>query len=359
MKTGSEAKQRGDEASFGRLAPLTRRGLLAGAAGLGFAAAGASAGEVPARRFFRIASGSTAGLYYPLASLIASAISNPTDGRGCDMEDVCGVPGLVAVAQTSAGSYQNLQLLLSRQVESAFCQADLAQRCAEGELDGLPQELGRRLRAIAYLFPEYLQLVVRRGAGIRILADLTGKRVSLGAMGSGTQRDSAAVLRAFGVNDATVQVKSLSDVAAAQAVRDGTLDAFLLIGGVPANAIRSLASDYLIELLPFEGVAAHRVEEMRPPFRTATIQSGLYDHIPLTPTLSVGALWLVAEDLPADLVYEITRSLWSEASEAYMAENAPPLAPRVSLQTALTDIGMPPLHPGAALYYQEIDLLKG
>ncbi len=337
----------------------SRRDLLLGAAGIGLAAAGhgAAAGEASPRRFFRITSGSSGGVYYPLASLISAAVSNPTNNQGCDIDDVCGVPGLIAVAQTSAGSLENLNRLLEGDAESAFCQADVALRCASGELDGIPLEMGQHLRVIAYLYPEYLHVVVRRGRGIRKLADLAGKRVSLGAMGSATYRDSEVLLQALGVEQSALKVVDISAVAAARELREGSLDGFLLISGVPANAVRSLASDRLIDLLPVEGAAAQRFAEARPPFQPALIQSWLYDHIPITHSLSVGALWLVRDDLPADLIYEITRALWSRATAEYLQENEAPLAPQINIDKALTDIGMPPLHPGAALFYRQAALL--
>ncbi len=348
-----------------RLDLTTRRNLLLGAGGLlGAAGVGlpglgqtAWAGEAAPRRFFRISSGSSGGMYYPLAGLIAAAVSNPTDGNDCTIEDVCGVPGLVAVAQTSAGSIENLQRLLSRQAESGFCQADIAMRAFEGEIDGVPEALGQRLRSVAYLYPECLHVVVRRNAGMRLLADLVGKRVSLGSRGAATYRDSDIFLEAFGLRKSSLHLVDLSSVQAARGIRDETLDAFLLVSGVPANTITTLAADQMIDLLPIDSVVANRLGELLPPFRLSLIQSGIYDHVTITPSLSVGALWLVTEDLDADLVYEITRALWTPATATYLAENDRPLGPQINIENALMDVETPPLHPGAALYYKEIGLL--
>ncbi len=339
---------------------LTRRGLLLGAGGLGFAAGSgaAHAGEASARRFFRISSGSSGGMYYPLAGLIGAAISNPTGGSECSIGTVCGVPGLVAVAQTSEGSFENLQRLVSRQVESAFCQADLAMRCAKGDIASLPLELGKRLRAIAYLYPEFMHIVTRRNARINLLADLVGKRVSLGARGSGTDRDAPEFLQSFGVNSETIDLVNLSSVAAARELREGTLDAFFLVSGVPANVVRSLAQSQLVSLLSLSGIGVDRFADARPPYRPSLIQSGIYPNVAATPSLSVGALWLVRDDLDAELVYEITRALWSESTAAYLKENDTPLGPQIALENALTDIDTPPLHQGAARFYEEVGLLS-
>ncbi len=342
-----------------RSASLTRRRLMLGAGGLalsGFAGS-ARAGEATPRRFFRISSGTSGGMYYPLAGLIGAAISNPTQGGKCAVEEVCGVAGLVAVALSSAGSFENLERLVSRRVESAFCQADLAMRCAEGKLPGIPLELGQRLRSIGTLFPEYLHVVTRRSANIRILADLVGKRVSFGGRGSGTDRDAAAFLQSFGMQESSIERVNLSAVQAARAFREGTLDAFFLISGAPANSVTALAQDNLVTLLPMEGVGARHLAERRPPFRSSVIQSGIYPHIPATSTLSVGALWLVTEDLDQELVYEITRALWSQPTADYLIENDRPIGPQVSIENALDDTKTPPLHDGAQRFYREQGML--
>ncbi len=337
--------------------PLTRRGLLKGAAGGVLAAAAGRTAYASPKRFFRIGSGSSGGMYYPVAGLIATALSNPHTAEGCAVGAVCGVPGLFAVAQTSNGSIDNIEKLLKGEVESILCQADIARRVAEGEMAGIDKEEGSRLRVLAYLFPEYLHVVVRRASQIRRFADMVGKRVSLGDEGSGTHFDGPLLLAAFGLKADTLEISALSSVVAAAAIRDDEMDAFLQISGVPSTAVSGLADQRLINLLQVNNLVASNVIRQRPTFKTAQIESGIYDHIGVTPTISVGALWVTTDDLPDDLVYEITATLWDRETMHYIAQNNEQLAHQITLAHAVTGVETPPLHPGAAKYYEEVGLI--
>src|SRR5919197_2028601 len=137
-------------------------------------------------KFFRIGAAATSGTFFEIGGAIASAISKPSGSPPCDRGGNCGVPGLVAVAQATQGSVENLRMIAADQIESGIAQSDIAGWAFAGAgifaADGPMTEL----RAIASLFPEDVQIVVRADSSIRSLSDLRGKRVSLGQMGSGT-----------------------------------------------------------------------------------------------------------------------------------------------------------------------------
>src|SRR5579863_3969059 len=129
-------------------------------------------------RFFRIGTAATGGSFFEIGGLVAGAISGPVDGPPCNRGGSCGVRGLVAVAQATPGSIENLRLINTGQIESGFAQADLAgwaYNAVNAFADAGPLH---RLRAIASLFPEAAHLVVRADSPIRSLADLAGKTVS-------------------------------------------------------------------------------------------------------------------------------------------------------------------------------------
>src|SRR5436309_10601424 len=161
------------------------------------------AAATPEARFFRIGTAATGGSFFEIGGVVAGAISGPTGGPACGHGGSCGVPGLVAVAQATPGSIENLRQINSGQIESGFAQADLAGWAYNGS--NLFAETGplRRLRAIASMFPEAAHLVVRADSPIRSLADLAGKSVAVGEMGSGSAADAAVVFAAarFGEND--------------------------------------------------------------------------------------------------------------------------------------------------------------
>src|SRR6266436_1106155 len=204
-------------------------------------------------RFFRIGTAATGGSFFEVGGLVASAISSPADSPPCGRGGSCGVRGLVAVAQATPGSIENLRLVNSGQLESGFAQADLAGWAYTGV--NLFAEAGplRRLRAIASLFPEAAHLVVQAESPIHSLADLKGKRVSLGEAGSGTAADATVLLAAAGFGEKSLTRRYLRPGPAAEQLKEGSLDAMFLVGGYPVPAIRELAAAVPIRLIPIEG----------------------------------------------------------------------------------------------------------
>ena len=139
--------------------------------------------------FFRIGTGSTGGTYFPIGGLIANAISNPPGARPCDRGGSCGPMGLIAVAQSTDGSIANVEAIRAGRLESGLAQADIAYWAYKGlrVFKGKGKQV-EKLRAIANLYPEAVHVVVRRDAKIAKIADLRGKRVSLGPRDSGDPR---------------------------------------------------------------------------------------------------------------------------------------------------------------------------
>lgn len=313
------------------------------------------AGQAQDLNFFRIGTGSSAGTYFPIGGIIASSISNPPGSRECERGGSCGVPGLIAVAQSTHGSVANVEGIANGTIESGFSQADIAYWAYHGV--GIYADKGQvaQLRAIANLYPESIHLVVRRGAGIRSVADLAGKRVSLDREGSGTRVDALLILAAYGLGPEDLQAESLGMGAAADKLRAGELDGFFIVVGTPANVVKALADDNLIDLVPIDGPEADGLRAQYPFFAKDSIQPGTYLNVPWTPTLSVGAQWLVGVDIPEDLVYEITRALWHDNTRQLL-DKGHPKGGLIRLETALEGIGVP-LHPGAERFYREVGLI--
>ncbi len=340
-------------------APLKRRWLRARLALLPFLAlAGAVAlGQAAAQdiRFFRIGTGSTAGTYFPVGGLIASAISSPPGSRDCERGGSCGVPGLVAVAQSTRGSVDNVRQIQEGAIESGFSQSDVAYWAYYGEelfLTGGPLT---SLRAIANLYPETIHLVVRSDSGIKSVADLKGKNISLDRPGSGTRVDALLVLRAWGLEAKDLEIFSLASGAAADALREAEIEGFFFVAGTPAAAVLELAEEALIDLVPLTGPEADKLLGDRPFFARQTLPVGVYPGIAATETLSVGAQWVVSEQVPEQEVYEITRALW-HPSTRQLLDKGHPKGRQIVLEKALDGLGIP-LHPGAAQYYREAGLL--
>ncbi len=340
--------------------PSGRRGfLLAGLAGVSLAALGLATGRSVAAglNFFRIGTGSTGGTYYPVGGVIAGAISNPPGSRPCERGGSCGVPGLIAVAQSTSGSVENAAAISGGKLESGFCQADVAYWASTGTGVYEGKEKLVNLSAIANLYPESMHLVVRRDAGIKTPADLRGRRVSLDREGSGTRVDALLVLGAFGLSPDDMNTIEASPQEGADLLNAGELDAFFMVVGTPASVIQELADQSLITLVPIDGPEAAALAERYPFFSQDSIAAGTYFNVPYTPTLSVGAQWLVGANLPEEEVYDITRALWHEKTRRLL-DSGHPKGRLIRIETALKGLGVP-LHPGAERYYRERGLIGG
>ncbi len=314
--------------------------------------AGLSAQEA---QFFRIGAAATSGTFFEVGGAIASAISKPPGSPPCGHGGSCGVPGLVAVAQATQGSVENLRLIAADQIESGISQSDIVGWAyagigifaADGPMKGL--------RAIANLFPEDVQIVVRGDSSIRSLADLRGKRISLGQMGSGTLADARVILAAAGLSEKDLSAEHLRPGVAATNITEGTLDGFFLIGGTPVPVIRALASTTPVRLIPIDDEVLARLKASSSSYRRSVIPADMYPGIDVeVPSIGFNALWIVSADEADDLIYAITKALWNEASQRLLAAHNP-IGKQVRLEDALEGLTVP-LHPGAKRFYREAGL---
>jgi TRAP transporter TAXI family solute receptor len=336
----------------------TRRRLLA--AGAGFGAFAALMGAARAQdnnnlRYFRIGTGATGGTYYPIGTTLANAISNPPGSRPCDRGGACGVPGLIATAQTTQGSVQNLEELMLGRFDAALSQADIAYWAYRGEAIYQGKKPFADLRLVATLYPETVHLVVPREAGIGVVGDLKGKRVSLGEAGSGTLVHARIVLEAHGLAPEDLDAVYLRIGESADALRHGKIDAFVFTGGVPVAAIAALAGATDIALVPIAGAPVEPLRRRFPYFSIARISGADYKGVVDTPTLAVNTLWVVDAKADAELIYGITKALWHPNTKALL-EKGHPAGKLITLERAVEPSPIP-FHPGAERYYREIGKL--
>lgn len=306
--------------------------------------------------FFRIGTGGTGGTYYPIGGLLAHCISNPPGSRPCEKGGSCGVPGLVAIAQSANGSVANINAIKSGVLESGFSQSDVAYWAYTGT--GIFKDKGavKDLRAIANLYPETIHLVARKGAGIKSVKDLKGKRVSMDEPGSGTLVDARIILEAYGIKEADLEADYLKPGPAIDKIKDNQMDAFFIVAGFPTGSVVELASSVGAELVPINGPEADAIIEKYGFFAKNTIPAGTYEGIGETESISVGAQWVVSAKTDADLVYKITRAVWNDKSRKLL-DKGHAKGKSITAQTALDGVGIP-LHPGAEKYYKEAGLLK-
>lgn len=310
--------------------------------------------EVPVR-FFQIATGPVGGTYFPIGQVLASVISKPPGSGACSLGEHCGVTGLIALAKASAGSVANLRGVNNGRIDSALAQSNVANWAfsgsrmfeAEGRLEGL--------RAIASLYPEAVQFVVRKGAGIATVADLAGKRVAIDRPGTGPAVDALEVLQAFGIGPSSIDLFKVDITVAADMMLKSELDAFVTVGGAPARIVSDLMDRGIATLVPVEGPEVERLLRENPLYVRHTIHAGIYPRIRSLDTIAVKALWVINVRTDWDLVWEITRALWDQNNRELL-EDAHAKARLIQLETALDDIPIP-LHEGARRFYESKGLL--
>ena len=327
-----------------------------GAAALGLSAATAAA-QAQDMTFFTIGTGGTGATYYPLGGVIANAVSNPPGSRPCDEGGSCGVPGLVAVAQSSRGSVNNVNGITSGLFNSGFSQSDVAYWAYTGTGVFEDEEAMSDLRAIAALYPEHIHIVARADADIDGVEDLRGMRVSLDEPGSGTYVDALLILEAFGLSEDDIDAEYLKPGPAGDAMRNGALDAFFIVAGYPTGAVVELANSIDVDLVPIAGDGSASVTSEYGFFSSDVIPAGTYEGMDAdVETLAVGAQWITSANEEEELVYQITQALWNDNTRRLLDVGHAKGA-NVTLETALDGIGIP-LHPGAERFYREAGLIE-
>jgi TRAP transporter TAXI family solute receptor len=306
--------------------------------------------------FFTIGTGGTAYTYYPVGGVIANAISKPPGSRECGEGGSCGVDGLIASAVSSRGSVDNLNAITSGLRNSGFAQSDVAYWAYTGTGTMEGSEPATELRTIAALFEEHIHLVALADSGINSVADLAGKRVSLDEPGSGTYVDANLILEANGMSTDDVTAEALKGGAAADALRNGRIDAFFVVAGYPTGTLVELASAADIKLVPIDGAGADALTDAYGFFASSDIPADTYEGVDAVTTVAVGAQWYTSANEDEELIYNITAALWNNETRTLL-DVGHAKGSTITIETALSGVGVP-LHPGAERFYREAGLVE-
>ena len=267
------------------------------------------------------------------------------------------MPGLIAIAQSANGSVANVNAIQSGTAESGLAQSDVAYWGFNGTgvFAGKPKL--DKLRFMASLYPEHIHVVLPKNSTVQKLEDLKGKKIGVGLPASGAQVGALLILNAVGLEkNKNFQAEELNTSQSAERIQDGQLDAFLTVTGAPSSGIAQLASLAGLRLLSIPKDVQDKVIEQAPFYFSSPIPSGTYEGQDYeVNTLAVGAQWLVSADQPDDLIYGITKALWSKVTKKLLKHHAK--GKDVTLETALGGRGIP-LHPGAERFYKEAGVLK-
>ncbi len=309
--------------------------------------------------FFRIGTGSAGGTYFPIGGVIANAISNPPGSRPCDEGGNCGVPGLVAIAQSTNASAHNVNAIQAGDLEAGLSGAATLHFAYHGvgkyEGNAKPD-----LRVISNLFPEDLHLVLPKGAKLDGLKDLIDKRVGIAQAGSGTQIAVELIIGDHGVNRDNIDEAELNNSQSAERLADGQLDAYFYAAGTPVAAMLQLDNIKGMDLYSFTDEEVQMANASVPYYVPSTIPAGVYPTVDYdVNTVAVSGILVTNANQPEELIYGITKALWSSTARKLL-DNGHPKGRVITLDTALLGvegIGVP-LHPGAERFYKESGLIE-
>jgi hypothetical protein len=291
--------------------------------------------------FVTVLTGNTSGVYYPL-------------GVGMSQLFRTAIPEANVSVQATAASAENLRLLEAERGELAFTLGDVLADAWEGNADaGFTTPL-RKIRAVATIYPNYIQIVASADSGVRTLADLRGSRISVGAPGSCTELNARVIMRAAGLSyDDFSKVEYLSFSESVELIKNRQLDITLQSAGLGVASLRDLAASVPIVVVPIPADVVRNVG--RPVYQPAMIPAGTYDgQIEAVETASIRNVLVTHDNVPDDVIYRMTKAMFEHLDELAAAHVA---ATAISLEGAVSNLAVP-LHPGAAAYYRESGLIE-
>jgi TRAP transporter TAXI family solute receptor len=299
-----------------------------------------SAPGANAQSFINVLTGGTSGVYYPLGVAIGKIYSDK-------------IPNVKTQVQATKASVENLILLQQGRGEIAFTLGDSLKAAWEGDEEaGFKSKLDK-LRTIGAIYPNYIQIVATAESGIKTLADLKGKSLSVGAPKSGTELNSRAILAAAGMNYKDLgKVEYLPFAESVDLMKNRQLNATLQSAGLGVASLKDLSTSASINVV---SVPKEIVEKIGPPFVAVTIPANTYTGQDKdVPTAAVVNYLVTSSAVSDDLAYQMTKLIYESLPEL---ANAHAAGKEIKLETAAT--GSPvPLHPGAIRYYKEKGLIK-
>ena len=319
----------------------TVKKILAAGAVLVFSAAlltgcggdSASSGD---KKFLNIGTGGTAGTYYPIGGAMAEILNKA-------------VPGMNASAQSTGATVANINMLKEGSVDLAIVQNDITYYAVNGT-EMFKDKKVENLRGIAALYPETCQIVTLDSSGIKSVADLKGKRVAVGAAGSGAEANARQILEAYGITYDDIDEQYLSFGEAASALKDGNVDAAFVTAGFPTAAVQDITSQNKVRLLPIEADKADALIAKYPFYTKTTIPAGTYAGFDEeVPGISVMAMLVAGPSVDADMGYSITKAIFSNLDRLQAAHA---VGKQITKDTAKAGMSLP-MNAGAEKYFNE------
>ena len=311
------------------------RTLLAAAAALAIAA------TAHAQEFVTVLTGGTSGVYYPMGVALSQVYGKA-------------MPGSKTSAQVTKASAENLNLLQAGRGEIAFTLGDALNEAWKGNEEAGFKTPLKKLRTIAAIYPNYIQIVANADSGIKTLADLKGKRVAVGAPKSGTELNARDIFRGAGMSYKDfAKVEYLPFGESVDLMKNRQLDATLISAGLGVAAIRDLATSVKIVIVPVPADVVAKIGEAA--YQAGTVPANTYNgQTDAVATVAIQNFLVSHEGVSTDAAYKMTKAIFEHLPELQAAHAAAKAITRENAAKAPPA----PLHPGAEKYYREIGLIK-
>ena len=323
------------QSRFGKLTLLGALLLLMTTMLVGCGGSGGNKSD-SSKKFINIATGGTAGTYYPIGGAMAEILNKS-------------IPGMNASAQSTGASVANINMLKDGSVDLAIVQNDLTYYASNGT-EMFKDKKVDNLRGIATLYPETCQIVTLQDSGIETIADFRGRRIAVGAAGSGTEANARQIMEAYGVTYADISVQYLSFSEAASALKDGNVDVAFVTAGYPTAAIQDIASQRKVRLIPVEESKADLLAAKYPFYTKTKIPAGTYAGFDQdVSSVSVMAMLVTTDKMDDAMGGDVAKALFSNLDRLQAAHSVGKL---IKKETAMNGMSVK-MNGGAEKFFKK------
>ena len=292
--------------------------------------------DVEGKKFLNIGTGGTAGTYYPIGGAMAEILNKE-------------IPGMSASAQSTGASVANVNMLGDGTIDLATVQNDIAYYAAHGTEMFVDKKVDG-LKGVASLYPETCQFVTLKSSGIKSLSELKGKRIAVGAVGSGVEANVRQILAAYGISYDDIDAQYLSFAEGASALKDGNVDVAVLTAGYPTASVQDIAAQNPVRLLPVEDKIADDLIAKYPFYTKTVIPGGTYAGFDeAVPSVSVMAMLVAGPTVNEELGYKVTKAIFSHLDRLQAAHAVGKQITRDSVKAGMSL----PMNEGAEKYFNE------
>jgi TRAP transporter TAXI family solute receptor len=299
--------------------------------------------------FVTIGTGGVTGVYYPVGGAIARLVNAKKAHYN-----------IKVTVESTGGSVYNINSVLSGDLEFGIAQADLTYQAYHGQGAWKDKGSQKKLAVVFGLHNEFVTLVASVNSGINGIPDLKGKRVNLGGVGSGQLENSRDLLKVFGLKESDLKAEYIKPVESAGLIQDERLDAFFYTVGHPNGSVSEATSGRIkVKIVPIIGTPVEKLIKELPYYSKGYIPVSLYPNAAnakdgKVPSIGIQALLVTSTDVPADVVYAITKEVVENIQEF---KKLHPALSGLDLED-MVNVNVAPFHPGALKYFKEKGLIK-